>query len=275
MMMDHSFSFARMPHDRPAGGSAQYLREVLAARMLIRNFLIQDMKLKYRRSMLGFLWTLLNPVLMLLVLTLAFTFIFDRRYPLHLFATLLPWQFFASSLAEGGQSIIKSHTFLLNWNVPKLIFPLRHVLFRFCEYIFALIGLFSIAWLIGFRPTTALFILPLSIVLLFLVALGLGTILSVFSIYFRDTHHLLDVVLRGWFYLTPVIIPFEHIPERIQPFFKLNPMYYLLEMFDAPITRGVWPASEVVTISCLMAIAACAGALAVLSRFEDDVVFRL
>lgn len=257
-------------------GWTDNVRDVFRSRLILRNFLLQDIKVKYRGSVLGFFWALLNPILMLLVLTAAFSFVFNRSaYTLHLFATLLPWVCMAGAVEGAARSLVASQGLLRHYRFPRLIFPLRKVLFSFCEYFFSLAGLFCVALLIGFRPSPALVILPLSIALLFLFALGLGALAAVSMVYFRDTSHLISVTMRAWFYLTPIIIPFDQIPPKYARFVQLNPMYYLTLMFDAPITHNMLPTLNVVFLATAISLAFCLIGVTVFFRVQDELIFRL
>ena len=252
-----------------------HVRELLDDWSLLVLLVLQDLKLKYRGTALGFLWALLNPLLMLTVMAVAFTFVFHRHYPLHLFATLLPWQFFQSSLVHGSQSLTSFSNVILHWKTPLLLFPARKTLFFFFEYLFALVGLSLIAWFLGFRLTPSLLVLPLSMLLLLTFALSLAVIMSVTAVYFRDLQQVLDVLLRAGFYLSPVLIPSQSYPEPYRWVLTINPMYYFLELFDAPIARGEWPTLHVVQVAGAIAVLSLPVALVVFDRNESKLSMRL
>lgn len=257
---------------------SERLRELFMARGIVRNFLLEDIKVKYRRSVLGFFWSLLNPLLMLIVISLAFAALFPGtrgQYTLHLLATLLPWTCVATSLEAGCRSILASESYIRQYRFPKLIFPMRTILFAFVELLLSLIALFPVALFLGLRPGPELLIIPLAIVLLFILLVGLAALAAVAVVYFRDAEHLISVFLRAWFYLTPILIPFEAIPEKYKTYFALNPMYHMLEMFDAPISRGVLPTPEVMLVATLSAVVAALVGLAVFFKMEDHLIFRL
>lgn len=252
-----------------------HVHDLFADRVLLLAMVKQDLKLKYRGTVLGFFWALMNPLLMLTVMALAFTFVFNRDYPLHLFATLLPWQFFQNSQAEGCRAITSSASIVMNWKVPLLLFPVRRTLFRFCEYLFALVGLGAVAWWLGFQLTPAVTVIPLALLLLLIFSMGLSISFSVAATYFHDLQHCIDVVLRAWFYLSPVLIPASSIPDKYKWLLWCNPMYYFLELFDAPIARGEWPALECVLAATALSLASSIMALIVFDRNESGLVFRL
>lgn len=258
----------------------EQVADVLRRRALVAAFLSVDLRLKYRRSSLGFLWSLLNPLLMLSVMALAFSFVFDRptgrgSLALHLFACLLPWQALAAAVEQGGRSLVRGEALLLQYPLPKLMLPLRRTLFAFVEYGFALVALSLVAGFVGFRPSAALLWLPLAILLLFAFALGLAAICAVTTVYFRDAVHLVGVTMRAWFYLTPVIIPFDAIPPQVNAIAVWNPAYHLMRMFDDVLNLGVAPAPATVLIAAGCAVTSLLLGLAVTAKFEHKLVFRL
>ncbi len=261
-------------------GIVQQVTGVWQRRALAGAFLSLDMRLKYRRSSLGFLWSLLNPVLMLTVMALAFSFVFERgsgrgSFALHLFACLLPWQALAGAVEQGGRSLVRGEGLLLQYPLPKLMLPLRRVVFAFTEYLFAILALVLVAGFIGFRPSWALLWLPLGVTLLFLFAMGLATATAVAMVYFRDVTHLVSVGMRAWFYLTPILIPYTAIPDSVALYAKLNPAFHLIKIFDDVINLGVSPSAETLVIASLISLFTLFVGLAVMSAHEHKLVFRL
>ena len=254
------------------------LGEVYRARTIVRTFLVQDLTLKYQSAVLGLLWTLLKPLLLIAVIALAFSFAFRRpgsNYTLHLLATLLPWLAFSQAVSSGSESLVGFARLLRQFYFPKIIFPLRRVLLEICEGMLSLTMLFVVAVFLDFRPTLALLILPLAVLNLLLVSFGAAALGAVLVVYFRDVQHLITVLLRAWFYVTPIIIPFDHLPESYQPYFLINPMYYILELFDAPISRSVWPTNEAVLIATAIALGSTIFATLIFFWFEDELLPRL
>lgn len=261
-------------------GVAQQLAGLWRRRALAAAFLSQDLRLKYRRSSLGFLWSLLNPLLMLTVMAAAFSFVFDRgsgrgSFALHLFACLLPWQAMSGAVEQGGRALVRGESLLLQYPLPKLLLPLRRTLFAFVEYLLATVALALVAGFVGFRPTWALLWLPLGVVLLFCFALGLATLTAVAMVYFRDVIHLVGVGMRAWFYLTPILIPYTAIPEQLRPWAALNPAYHLIKIFDDTINLGVAPEPATLGIAAAVALLTLGAGLALLAALDRRLVFRL
>lgn len=302
-----------------AGMSAwMRVRELVQFREVIKNFVAQSLKVKYRRSVLGFFWSLLNPLLQLLVISVVFSLLFNlNNFALYLLAGLVPWMFFAAAIQECSVSLIAAEPMLRRQYFPKLVFPLCAVLQNLVAFALSMVVLLAVlAPLIEFRPTAAWLFLPVSFLLIVGFALGLGALAAVATVYFRDMQHLIAVFLSAWFYLTPIIYPLETrggppplsprmagaagagtrpaesqshtstegrsheadglpIPMKYRGYFKLNPMYPLIEMFHRPIYDGVVPSAgslaAAVAVSGLTAVAG----LWVFWRQEDRIIFAL
>ncbi len=292
-------------------------KEVWRFREVVKNFVSQDLKVKYRRSYLGFFWSLLNPLLQMIVISLVFSLLFKfnvRNYALYVLSGLVPWSFVASTIDGCSMSIISAEGLLKRQYFPKLVFPLSIVMQNLVTFFLSLTVLVCVlAPVTGFKVTAALVVLPLSFLYITCVALGIGAIAAVLTVYFRDTQHLISVFISVWFYLTPIIWPLEvkepaqapeqraaaqathtesgHtakpvrnkrtdddgglIPFRYRSYFKLNPMYPIIEMFHRPIYDGRFPTrTEFLTASGIAIV--CLGlGVAVFRRYENQLIFNL
>jgi len=287
--------------------------EIWRYREVILNFVAQDLKVRYRRSYLGFFWSLLNPLLQMVVLSLVFSLIFRmENISLYLLAGLVPWSFFAASLDGCAMSIVAAEGMIRRQYFPKLVFPLSTVLQNLVTFVLSLLVLLgALGWVIGFRPSAALLILPVSFLCLFCVALGLGAVAAVVTVYFRDMRHLIGVFLTVLFYLTPIIYPLEikraappaaaaaspgrpaaidsepaaeyyrqpavegPIPHQYRFYFKLNPLYSLIELFHRPIYDNMLPTASELSAALAFAAVSLGVGLAVFWRCEDSLVFAL
>lgn len=260
----------------PHASRGGFVNQLWTSRYLLRNYLGHDFKLKYRGSWLGFGWSLLNPVLMLTVLSVAFSFFFERsNYMLHLLATLVPWSCFAQTTEESCTAYIESALLMNQVAVSKVVFPLRRALFRICEFVIVLVALFAVASFYGFRPSTALLLLPLATMNLFLFSWGMATLAATGVVFFRDLQHLIGVGIRASFYLTPIIIPIDMIPEAVRGYFLLNPLYYIVVLFDLPISEGEFPPVLYIVLSTLIAWASFGVSWLVLRHCEDRIMVRI
>ena len=194
---------------------------------LIFNILSRNLKLKYRRSYLGFLWTVLVPGANAIVYYFVFHQVMRIQIPNHLLfllAGILPWTFFSNSLIQCMESILQSHSLLNKVPLPPHIFPLSDVLTAFINYLFSLPVLIIIQIsMIGFQPLGVLWLLVLSL-LLFMQAYGLGLILAYTFVFLRDLRHLMGIVIQIWFYLTPIVYMQSMVPEKLKFIAYVNPV---------------------------------------------------
>lgn len=259
--------------------------ELLERRDLVWLLTLQDLRVRYRASFLGFLWSLLNPLLSMAVLATVFHFIMRIRldhYAVFLLSSLLPWSFFATSLTRCSTVIIQHGALVRRQPLPKLVFPLSVAVSNLVNLGLSLAVLLVIVGpFLGYRPAWSLLVLPISLICLVMITLGLGALLAATTVYLRDVQHLIGVLLPAWMYATPVLYPLEipgHeplIPEEYHFYFRLNPMYHVIQLFSRPIYWGSLPDASV-----LASAIACAGLVLVagVAFFwwrEDDLVFRL
>ena len=289
--------------------------EIWQFREVIKNFVSQDLKVRYRRSYLGFFWSLLNPLLQMLVLSTVFRLIFRmENFSLYLLAGLVPWSFFSAAVDGCTMSIVSSEGMLRRQYFPKLIFPLSAVIQHLITFVLSLFVLLLIlGWPLGFRPSPALLILPLSFVCLLCTALGVGAVAAVVTVYFRDMQHLIAVFMSALFYLTPIIYPLDikreatpsaattqsaaplaattqsaappkfykkptiqgPIPEQYRFYFKLNPLYSVIEMFHRPIYDDMLPTLTEMATALGVAGLSLGMGLTVFWRCEDSLIFAL
>ncbi len=263
---------------------AERVQELWRFREVLKNFVAQDLKVKYRRSVLGFFWSLLNPLLQMLVLTAVFSLIFHiENFTLYLLSGLIPWGFLAGSIDACSMSIVGSESMLRRQYFPKLIFPLAVVTQNLITCILSLFVLLAVLGpFLGVRVTAAWGLLPLSFACLVSVALGAGAVLAVATVYFRDLRHLVSVVLGAWFYLTPILYPLEGpggragpIPSEYALYFKLNPLYPIFEMFHRPLYHAALPAPTELAAAVAVAAVLLTAGLAVFWRCEDALIFAL
>jgi homopolymeric O-antigen transport system permease protein len=285
--------------------AASSLREVWQFREVVKNFVSQDLKVKYRRSFLGFFWSLLNPLLHLTVISVVFAMLFKfdvRNYALYVLSGLIPWTFFAATIDGCSMSIIACEGMIKRQYFPKLVFPLSVLMQNLVTFGLSLVALLVVIGpFSGFRITPALLILPLSFLCIVGVAFGIGVIAAVLTVYFRDFQHLISVFMQVWFYLTPIIYPIEAkehavpaavatsesvskppemvdrgpISHRHRFYFKLNPLYSIIEMFHRPLYDARLPTPrEILAATSTAGIALVVGLL-VFRRYEDSLIFNL
>lgn len=211
---------------------------------LMNELVKRDLKVKYRRSMLGYLWSLLNPLLMMCVMTLVFSYMFRfdiPNYPIYLICGQTLWTFFNESTNMAMDSIFASASLIKKVYIPKFIFPISRIFSSFVTMLFSLISVLIVMLATGspFHWTILLFWVPL--VFLFLFCCGMGMALSALAVRFRDVRHLYSVVTLAWMYATPIFYPLSQLPQFAQNLIKLNPMYHYINLFRNLVLYGEIP----------------------------------
>lgn len=196
-------------------------------RELLRNLIARDLKIQYRGSFLGVLWSLLNPVLLVLVYVIAFKFVLRFRlanYTLWLLTGLLHWQFFATATISSTTSLISNASLIHNIHFPRSILPLAVVGSKGIHLLFSIIAYLVLFIPLGGQFWSGMLLYPLILLLQIFFVVGMALSTSILTLYFRDLKHLLEVGIPMLFWLTPIIYNFSQIPEWAHIWFRLNPM---------------------------------------------------
>jgi ABC-2 type transport system permease protein/lipopolysaccharide transport system permease protein len=260
---------------------------ILQYREVLTNLIKADLKLRYRRTALGYTWTLLYPLMTMLIMAIVFSaqlgFQSRRDYLLYVFAGLLPWNFLISALWGAGNSIIAHEDLLKKIYLPKYLFPIAVTMARFYDYLFNFVALFGIIMLTvvsfypGALPFTAgvLAFLPLAIVPLFLFMIGITMAVSAVNVYLRDTTHLMSVIMQLGFYLTPIIYREQSLPADFRFILLLNPMTHIIRPFQDILYAGVIPSADHLLASVGLSLASVALGYVIFARLERRLIFRL
>lgn len=194
------------------------LRELWQYRELVRNLVIRDLKVRYKNSILGVAWSWINPLLMMVVYTVVFNIMAGRsdlpNYPVFVLCALLPWNFFSASVSQATNSIVGAGHLIKKVYFPREVLPLSVVLGNLVNFLIALPVFFLMALVVGNPITWWVLMLPLTILVQSFFTLGVGLITSTLNVFYRDTRHILDVLLLAWFFLTPIFYPITTIPEQ-------------------------------------------------------------
>jgi lipopolysaccharide transport system permease protein len=230
---------------RPSHGTLSFgLSEFWRCRKLLYVFVWRDIKVRYKQTVLGAAWALLQPFLSMVVFTLVFGRLAKVPsagipYPVFVFCGLLPWQFFAHGLVRSGNSLVQERYLLTKVYVPRLIMPVSAVLSGLPDFAVAFVVLFGIMFHYGLTPTfTAMMILPL-LMLCVATSLSVGLFLSALNVRYRDVGYTVPFFSQLWFFVTPIAYPASLVPERWRILYELNPMAGVVEGFRWAVIGNV------------------------------------
>lgn len=213
-------------------------------RELLKNLIVKELKVKYRGSFLGFLWSLLNPLMMIIVYSIAFKYILRiqlENYTVFLITGLLPWSFFGTTAMASTEAVIANGNLLKKIHFPREILPLSTVLFSFIQFLLALIVFFPALYLLQAKLGWPLLAYPVVLLLNLVFITGIALLLSTLTVFYRDLKHLTEVTLMALFWITPILYDISMIPERVRWLFKLNPLTAYITSYQKIIYFGGWP----------------------------------
>lgn len=245
---------------------------------LLRELVVRDLKVKYRRSFLGYVWSLLNPLLMMVVMSFVFSYVFRfdiENYPLYLICGQTLWNFFNESTNMAMYSVLGNGALIKKVYIPKFIFPMSRVFSSFVTMSFSL-GAILIVMLFTRAPLYwQALLFPVPLILLLIFSMGIGLVLSALSVYFRDITHLYSVITLAWMYATPVFYPVSGMPPEVVTVLKLNPMYYYLDFFRQLVLYGTIPSVLEFGICVLSSVLAMVIGLLVFRKLQRNFILYL
>jgi ABC-2 type transport system permease protein len=211
------------------------IKELYAYRQMIFSLVKKDLRGRYKGSVLGFLWTFINPLFQLIVYTIVFSKILPNnvdKYYLYLFVALIPWIFFSSSITVGAASIVAQKDLVKKIYFPRMVIPISYVTSCFVNMLLCFIVIFAVIIVTGAGINfLAVLTLPVIMIVEYVFALGMALLTSAITVYFRDLEHILGIVSMAWMYLTPVVYSKSIVPPRYLPIFNLNPMTHIIDCY--------------------------------------------
>lgn len=245
---------------------------------LLQQLVSRDFKVKYKRSVLGIVWSLLYPVLTMAVMALVFTNVFKFSTPgvnylVYLMSGLVLFNYFSEATNLAMSSVVANFSLINKVYIPKYIFPLSKCLFVGINFLLTLIPLYAIIFLTGTGVNIYHLILPYLFVCLFLFTVGIGFIISTISVFMRDMFYIYGVIITMWTYLTPIMYDISIIPEQFQPVMKLNPMYWLLDFARQIILYNQMPGIRNFIYCGLIGVIPLVFGIIIFKRNQDKFIY--
>ncbi|MDT3428097.1 ABC-2 type transport system permease protein [Paenibacillus forsythiae] len=208
--------------------------DVFKYREFLKNSVSKDLRTRYRGSVFGFLWTFLNPLLMLVVYSILFSIVIKMQvdnYPLFLFSTLLSWNFFATSILSGSSIIVGSGNLIKKIYFPHEILPISIVMGGVVNYVYGLAILIPALCIYGYYPNINYVFLPVILIIQVILTLAVTFLVSSLTVFFRDLEHMLVIIVNALFYLSGVLFPLTTVPEEARWMFYYNPLATLMASY--------------------------------------------
>lgn len=210
--------------------------ELRAYHELIYFFVWRDLKVRYKQTVLGVIWAILQPFLTMVVFTIFFGQLASipsdgLPYPIFSFTALLPWQLFSNALTNSSNSLVNNRELITKIYFPRIILPLASIVSGFVDFCIAFLVLILLMVYYGIMPSIAIFTLPFFILLSLLTALSISLWLSALNVQYRDIRHIIPFLTQLWLFLTPIAYPTSIVPEKWRIIYGLNPMVGVVEGF--------------------------------------------
>lgn len=254
---------------------------------ILRQLVTKDFKIKYRRSVLGVAWSVLNPLLMMVVMSIVFSTIFGQSrngsitpemYPLYLIVGNITFSVMSESTNQALMSIIAASSLLKKVKVHRWVFPVQKVLFSLVNFAFSLVAVALVMLWFHVLPTWHLILLPVCLFLLMCFCMGLGMMLSALAVFFRDVMHLWTVVITAWMYLTPIFWTTDYISQMahwIQVLVVVNPMYSYLQFMRDIFLFNTTPSMLTLGLCVIWAVIALVVGYAVFHKTEHKFILYI
>ena len=260
--------------DPPTGWTSLGLRELWNYRELLYFLTWRDVKVRYKQTVLGAAWAIIQPVFMMLVFSLFFGRLAKMPsdgipYPIFTFCALLPWQLFAHALTESSNSLVANERLITKVYFPRLVVPIAAVLGGLVDFGVAFVILLGMMVYYGIVPTSAMVTLPAFIILAMITALAVGLWLSALNVKYRDVRYTINFLIQFWLFATPIAYPSSLVPERWRALYGLNPMAGVVEGFRWALL-GTKPPGAMLAVSIGVVLVLLVGGLFYFRRMEQE-----
>lgn len=257
--------------------SLEELREVLRYRDLIGFLVRRDITARYKRSVLGVAWTMLNPLGMMIVLSIVFSQVFRMNvpgYPAYVLSGLIMWTFFSQTSSAAINALVWGGDLMQRIYIPRSTFAISAIFTGLVNLVLSMIPLLAVMLVIRVPLRLTILLSPLAMLPLAMFSLGVGLLISTIGIYFADIVEMYGIVLTAWMYLTPIIYPLDILPDAVEPWLQLNPMVHTVGLFRNLVFYGVVPPVQDWLLTFGIAVVVLVIAWLIFSRKSDEFAYR-
>jgi lipopolysaccharide transport system permease protein len=248
-------------------------KELWRYRELLYFLIWRDIKVRYKQSLLGAAWAIIQPLLTMIIFTIFFGQwagipTDDIPQPIFYFAGILPWQFFQSGVSKSGTSLVASRNLITKVYFPRIAVPIAPIIAGLLDFALAFLILIGLMIYYGVHLTSAIWTLPLYLLLALLTAMGVGLWLAGLNVTYRDVGYVIPFLLQVWFFLSPIVYSSNIVPEALRPYYGLNPMAGVVQGFRWAILGAGKPATEDLIASIAVALFVLLSGIMYFKRME-------
>lgn len=253
-----------------------FFKTIYNYREYLKQSVARDLRKRYKRSFLGYFWSMLNPLCMMIILTIVFSNLMRSNleaYSVFLFAGQLPFTFFQSSVGSSLNSISSNMNLMKQVPVPKFIFPLAIVFSNLTDFVLTLVPLFLVMFVMGVPFKLSILFLPFVLLPLFCFTVGLSLFFATANVFFKDTQHLVEVLMKALYFLCPILYARDHLPESLTQWLVLNPLFIMIENMRSIFYSGTLPNIENYFITLIASLVILTFALVVFKKTENKFIY--
>lgn len=255
-----------------------YLIEIYDYRHVLKLLVRQYLVLRYRRTILGYLWTLVNPLLMMGVMAVVFSAVQKidlKTFAIFLFAGMVPWACFNNMITLSSNSLIVNESLIKKIYIPKVIFPLSVSIGVLIDSMFSFVSLLILIVVLGAEPLLVWLYIPFAFLLLFLFSFGVALIFSILTVFLRDLQYILGVVMQALFFLSPVLYEKGLLKGDMAVIIALNPIVPFIELFRSVLNDGKMPSIDIIQSSLFLAVLSFVIGVIFFFLKQNRIIFRL
>jgi lipopolysaccharide transport system permease protein len=277
---EHAASIPRIRIEPPRGVLELRLAEVWQYRGLLYFFVWRDVKVRYKQTVIGVLWVVIQPLMTMGVFTIFFGRLAKLPsqglpYPVFYFAALVPWAYFSSALSSCTNVMVSNQHVITKVFFPRLVLPLAAVCSPLIDFCIGLIVMIALTLSFGIRPSATVLLLPVLIVLAVFTALSVGLWTSALNALYRDVTSVISFAVQFWMLASPVAYPSSLVPQRWRALYGLNPMVSVIDGFRWALTGHGQPPGPIMLVSAAMVVVLLIGGLIFFQRMEGSVTDRV
>lgn len=253
-------------------------KELLQYQPVLWQLVSQQLVLRYRRTVFGYLWTLINPLITMSITAFVFASLFKmdlKTYVVYLFSGLIAWNCFSTIVTQTSGVFIANESLIKKIYLPKIIFPLSQAFSVLIDCFFNFLAIYLIVLFIRPELTGTILFIPIAYLILFTFSFGIALLMSIATVYFRDLQYVLSILMQGWFFLTPVMYKVEGVSKEAATLINFNPVTPFIELFRAPIYLNSIPSNSIIYICCLYALISLAIGIFIFNNYKNLIIYRL
>ena len=235
-----------------------HLKALISNRELLIIWVMREIRVRYKQSLLGIAWAILQPLSLMLIFTLVFSFFAKIPsqgipYPLFSYTALLPWTFFATSVSFGASSVVNQMDLVTKIYFPREILPFSSVIAAFIDFLVASVVFIGLIFYYEVTLSVQIFWLPILLLIQISLTLGIVLILSAMNVFYRDIRFIVPLITQIWMYASPIIYPVSSVPQRLRPIYLLNPMAPIIDGYRSVLLLGSEPNLKYLAFSAVIA----------------------